>query len=285
MQWENGQVSAKNIAIQVNHEHFLSAIKDFVPSTLRDVESDIPNVDWENDLVGLKTEKEALIEAIELPFRHAENFNYESFCVGKILLVGSRGSGRKTLVYALAKRLGIRCLDINLLRFISRHEGIENAFFRLKQLAYASSPCILLLHDIEEITRNSRLVAAMENFFDEIASTNHVYTILTAESERTVPPGFFQLGRIDHLIQISSLVEEEQKQLLLKYLPQVKDEQLAYFIENFGHLSSGELIYVLNRCRLVMLNQGWFSNSEIIDDSLFERAVKTIKATVVERTL
>lgn len=154
VQWEEEHVVIpQNICIEIQQQHFLKAINGFIPSTLRDIKTDIPSIDWDNDIVGLPDTKTALIEAIELPFRYLEmlktqkNSSY-SFC--EAVLIGEKGSGRKTLVYGLAKKLGLRCLEINLIHFIFHHNnGIESAFYRLKELALASSPCIILLPEID----------------------------------------------------------------------------------------------------------------------------------------
>lgn len=282
----------KNNDIVVCWNDFLKVIKEFTPSTLRNIQSNVPAIEWESDIIGLHKAKESLIDAIEIPFR---NFNklkqFKINSSNETLLLGESGSGKKTVVYALANKLGIRCLTIDFLRMMFKEsDGVEDLFYRLIQLAIASKPCILLFSDLDDDLSAlldkyivSRVINGFCDFFDSLGKTDHIFTIITSKSKDSIPPSFFKLGRFDQIINIPRLSTDEQVELLSHFFPKaVNDKQIAYFLKTVRYHSPGELVYLAKRCVLSMVKNGWRPENEPISESLFCESVDFITTNILE---
>lgn len=293
IQWEiNEIIVRKNNDIVVCWDDFGKVIKEFTPSTLRNIRSNVPAIDWKKDITGLHEAKEILLDAIEMPFRKFDQLkSFKINSSNETLLLGESGSGKKTLVYALANKLGMRCLTIDFLRMMFKEsDGVEDWFYHLIQLAIASKPCILLFADLDDelsalLDKHilSRVINGFCDFFDMLGKTDHIFTIITSKSKDTIPASFFKLGRFDQLINIPRLTADEQLTLLSHYFPKaVNDEQIAYFLKTVRYHSSGELIYLAKRCVLAMLKNGWKSENQSISESLFNESVDFITTNILE---
>jgi len=286
--WEKDTVSGlDNVSIEVYQKHFQNAIKTIVPSIMREVKSDIPNVDWDHDIVGMDYEKKELIETIEVYFSNSEILKSLNHSLSsQFLLVGPKGSGRKTLTYALSKRLGLKCIKIDLLSLLfNQTEGIEAGFKRLKKMAQISSPSIILLPSVDSaisalnVNPNDRMTIAMGDFLDDTSTLNNIFIIMTTESEQAVPLSLFQFGRIDHIINMTPLSYQQKKLFLLKYLPpEFQEQHLKLFIENFPNCSAGELLYLAKQCILYIIKNNGIGY--YIDDTSFKSVIKHLKVSV-----
>jgi transitional endoplasmic reticulum ATPase len=293
IQWEINEIKVrKENDIVVSWEDFDKVIKEFTPSTLRNIRSNVPKIDWETDIIGLHKAKEILLDAIEMPFRKFNQLKpFKINSSNETLILGESGGGKKTLVYALANKLGMRCLTIDLLRMMFKEsDGVEDLFYRLIQLAVASKPCILLFANLDDELNAlldkhilSRVINGFCDFFDMLGNTDHIFTIITSKSRDSIPASFFKLGRFDQLINIPRLTTDEQMKLLSHYFPKaVDDEQVTYFLKTVRYHSPGELIYLAKRCVLAMLKNGWRSKNQPISESLFNESVDFITTNILE---
>ena len=88
--------------LRISQKDFREALKVVRPSALREVLVEIPNIKWE-DIGGLETVKQELIEAVEWPLKHPESFKRLGVNPPKgILLYGAPGTGKTMLAKAVA---------------------------------------------------------------------------------------------------------------------------------------------------------------------------------------
>ena len=57
---------------------FEAALREIQPSAMREILVEVPNVSWE-DIGGLESVKELLVEAVEWPLRNAESFHASGY--------------------------------------------------------------------------------------------------------------------------------------------------------------------------------------------------------------
>ena len=86
----------------VQKDDFEAAMREVQPSAMREILVEVPNVNWE-DIGGLESVKQLLVEAVEWPLRNAESFRRLGIEAPKgILLYGPPGTGKTMLAKAVA---------------------------------------------------------------------------------------------------------------------------------------------------------------------------------------
>ena len=131
---------------------FEMAIKDVMPSAMREVYLEIPDVKW-TDIGGLEDVKLELQEAIEWPLRYPDLYKELSHTLTKgILLHGPSGTGKTLLAKAVATESETNFISVKGPELISKwvgesERGIREIFRRARQAA----PCIIFFDEIDSI--------------------------------------------------------------------------------------------------------------------------------------
>src|SRR3972149_4231466 len=147
------QISPKFLEkLIVRHEDFLAALKVVRPSAMREVLVETPNVSW-NDVGGLDSVKQELIEAVEWPLKYKESYDRMGIRPSKgILLYGPPGTGKTLLAKAVAKESEANFIQVKgpslLSMWVGESEkGMRKIFERAKQV----SPCIIFFDEIDAL--------------------------------------------------------------------------------------------------------------------------------------
>ena len=131
---------------------FEMAIKDVMPSAMREVYLEIPDVKW-TDIGGLEDVKLELQEAIEWPLRYPDLYKEINHTLTKgILLHGPSGTGKTLLAKAVATESETNFISVKGPELISKwvgesERGIREIFRRARQAA----PCIIFFDEIDSI--------------------------------------------------------------------------------------------------------------------------------------
>ena len=131
---------------------FEMAIKDVMPSAMREVYLEIPDVKW-TDIGGLEDVKLELQEAIEWPLRYPDLYKAINHTLTKgILLHGPSGTGKTLLAKAVATESETNFISVKGPELISKwvgesERGIREIFRRARQAA----PCIIFFDEIDSI--------------------------------------------------------------------------------------------------------------------------------------
>ena len=130
----------------ITQNDFNQAIKDVMPSAMREVFLESPDVKWE-DIGGLEGVKRELQEAVEWPLRYPDLYAKIGHTVPKgILLHGPSGTGKTMLAKAVATESEANFISVKgpelLSKWVGESErGIREIFRRARQ---AASLCHLL---------------------------------------------------------------------------------------------------------------------------------------------
>ena len=117
---------------------FEMAIKDVMPSAMREVYLEIPDVKW-TDIGGLEDVKLELQEAIEWPLRYPDLYKEINHTLTKgILLHGPSGTGKTLLAKAVATESETNFISVKGPELISKwvgesERGIREIFRRARQ--------------------------------------------------------------------------------------------------------------------------------------------------------
>ena len=132
--------------IEISNDDFREALKEVRPSALREVQVQIPDVNWD-DVGGLDELKDELREAVEWPVKHKEAYDYVDVEAPKgVLLHGPPGTGKTLIAKALAKMTESNFISIKGPELLSKwvgesEKGVREIFRKARQAA----PCIIFL--------------------------------------------------------------------------------------------------------------------------------------------
>ncbi|MBY9017712.1 MAG: CDC48 family AAA ATPase, partial [Candidatus Lokiarchaeota archaeon] len=138
--------------ISVTQGDFENAMKEVLPSGIREVFVEIPNVTWDQ-IGGLEDLKQKLIESVDWPLSHPNIFIRMGITPPKgILLYGPPGCGKTLLARAVANESKANFISVKgpelLSKFVGESEKAIREVFRKAKLA---APCIIFFDEFDSI--------------------------------------------------------------------------------------------------------------------------------------
>ncbi|MDF0680060.1 MAG: CDC48 family AAA ATPase [Candidatus Nitrosocosmicus sp.] len=136
----------------VTMSDFENALKEVMPSAMREVYLESPDVEW-NDIGGLDDVKRELQEAVEWPLRYPDLYTKLGHSNPKgILMHGPSGTGKTMLAKAVATESEANFISVKgpelLSKWVGESErGIREIFRRARQAA----PCVVFFDEIDSI--------------------------------------------------------------------------------------------------------------------------------------
>lgn len=201
--------------LKVTRDDFFNALREILPSALREVFIERPNVKWD-DVGGLAHVKSELREAVELPLKSPEVFEKIGVRPIKgILLYGPPGTGKTLLAKAVANETEANFIGISGAQILSKWVGqSEKTVRELFKKARMAAPCILFIDEIDAIapTRSGgstdgtrvteRVVDTLLTELDGLQSLKNVVVIAASNRPDILDPALLRAGRFDRVIEI-----------------------------------------------------------------------------------
>src|SRR5437763_10904748 len=131
---------------------FENAFKDIMPSAMREVYLESPDIPW-TAIGGLEEVKRELQEAVEWPLRYPSLYKELGHSIPKgILLHGPSGTGKTMLAKAVATESEANFIGVKGPELISKwvgesERGVREIFRRARQ----ASPCVIFFDEIDSI--------------------------------------------------------------------------------------------------------------------------------------
>jgi len=192
---------------------------------------DVPDVTY-NDIGGLDTQIEAIVDAVELPFLHADLFLEHELPPPKgILLYGPPGCGKTLIAKAVANSLATKVSEARsgdeearsyffnikgpelLNKFVGETERqIRLVFQRAREKSEEGWPVIVFFDEMESLFRTrgtgvssdveSTIVPQLLAEIDGVETLNNVIVIGASNREDLIDPAILRPGRLDVKIKI-----------------------------------------------------------------------------------
>jgi proteasome-associated ATPase len=207
---------------------------------------EVPDVDY-SDIGGLSSQIEAIRDAVELPFLHAELFREHLLRPPKgVLLYGPPGCGKtliaKAVANSLAKKIAERrgeekqtsyFLNIKGPELLNKYVGeterhIRLIFQRAREKASEGTPVIVFFDEMDSVfrTRGSGVSSDVENTIvpqllseiDGVEGLENVIVIGASNREDMIDPAILRPGRLDVKIKIERPDAEAAKDIFSKYI-------------------------------------------------------------------
>jgi transitional endoplasmic reticulum ATPase len=232
----NKEIPAEIIQqLKLTKNDFDSARKIVMPSALREVRIEIPDVPWEN-IAGLDEIKDTLIKIIEgrATFPHIfEKLNYTP--PKGILLFGPPGTGKTLLVKGIASKRHINFISIKGPELLSKGVGdsekhVREAFKKARQ----SAPCILFFDEIDSMFPKRGTIndsthvteSVMSQFLTEldgIEELKDVFVIGATNRPDLLDPALLRPGRLEKHLFVPPPDEGARIAILTIYLNDIKE--------------------------------------------------------------
>ncbi len=207
---------------------------------------EVPNVHYE-DIGGLGEQIEAIRDAVELPYLHAELFKEHKLKPPKgILLYGPPGCGKTLIAKAVANSLAQKVaektgmgegrsffLNIKGPQLLNKYVGeterhIRLVFQRAREKASEGMPVIIFFDEMDSLfrTRGTGVSSDVENTIvpqllseiDGVESLENVIIIGASNREDMIDPAILRPGRLDVKIKINRPDAQSAAAIFSKYL-------------------------------------------------------------------
>jgi proteasome-associated ATPase len=219
---------------------------------------EVPDIDY-GDIGGLTSQIEAIRDAVELPFLHADLFREHQLRPPKgILLYGPPGCGKTLIAKAVANSLAKQVqthskddkatsyfLNIKGPELLNKYVGeterhIRLVFQRAREKASEGTPVIVFFDEMDSIfrTRGSGVSSDVENTIvpqllseiDGVEGLENVIVIGASNREDMIDPAILRPGRLDVKIKIERPDAEAARDIFSKYIVTgipIHDDDLA----------------------------------------------------------
>ncbi|MGI0084351.1 MAG: CDC48 family AAA ATPase, partial [Nitrososphaerales archaeon] len=255
--------------LQVTMDDFENALKDVMPSAMREVYLETPEVRWE-DIGGLEIIKKELQEAVEWPLKYPDLYTTIGYSMPKgVLLYGPSGTGKTLLAKGVATESEANFISVRgpelLSKWVGESErGVREVFRRARQ----ASPCVIFFDEIDALAPvrglggdsmvTERVVSQLLTELDGIQSLAGVVVLAATNRMDMVDPALVRAGRFDKLLYIPPPDKTARKQILdiqIKHKPVAADLDLERVAEMTDGFSGADLTSVVNTAVSLVLQE------------------------------
>ena len=276
--------------LEVSMRHFMNALLETEPSATREVFVEIPDVTL-NDIGGLDSVKEELMQAVTWPLKHAEIYGrYDIQPTRGILLYGKSGTGKTLLAKALAHESGVNFISVQSSNVLSRYLGeSERALKDIFRVAKQAAPSIIYFDEIESLfperggnsqfaSTEARLTSQFLAEMRGIEELNGVTVLAATNRIDLIDKSLLSSGIFDLKLELpmpDSKSRAEILTILLRKKPlddDVSIETLSAMTENF---SGGDIALLCRRAAVNALKRDM--NNFVMRLADFDSAFRGLK--------
>jgi len=279
--------------MEVNMDDFLKAFKDIVPSGLREIYVEVPEVHW-SDIGGLEDVKEELREVVEYPLKFREVYDSLGIEPPKgILLFGPPGTGKTMLAKAVATESGANFIAVRGPEILSKWVGeSEKAIREIFRKARQAAPTIIFFDEIDAIapmrglTSDSgvteRIVNQLLAEMDGIEKLENVIVIAATNRPDILDPALLRPGRFDRLIYVPPPDKNARKDILrvhTRNVPLAEDVSLDELAEKTEGYTGADLAALVREATLRAIREKMTECMKKVEENMIkneeERTAKT----------
>ncbi len=238
--------------IEVTKSDFDEALKEVLPSGIREVFVEVPNVTWDQ-VGGLEDLKQKLIEAVEWPLSHPNIFNRMGITPPRgILLYGPPGCGKTLLARAVATESKANFIAIKGPELLSKWVGeSEKAIREIFRKAKMAAPCIIFFDEFDSIAPSrgrhtsdsgvsEKVLSQLLTELDGLEIKKDIVVIAATNRPDILDPALIRPGRIDRILLVPIPEKKGRLEILkifTKEMPlvnNIKIEELNELTEGFS---------------------------------------------------
>ena len=282
----------------VNGDDFQKALVEVIPSGMREVFIENPDVKWD-EIGGLADVKRELQEAVEWPMKYPGLYDKLGHKMPRgILLHGPSGTGKTLLAKAVATESEANFVSVRgpelLSKWVGESErGIREIFRRARQAA----PCVIFFDEIDSIAPirgvggetavTERVVSQLLTELDGMENMHGVVVLAATNRSDMVDPALLRPGRFDKIILVP-LPDKESRLSILKIntkeIPAITDPSdpecvnLEKIAEMTDGLSGADVAAISNTAVSLVIHEFLDNNPDVKDiEKKSEEAKVTMK--------
>ena len=290
--------------LEVTMADFENALKDVMPSAMREVYLETPDVKW-SDIGGLDAVKRDLQEAVEWPLKYPDIYATIGYSMPKgVILHGPSGTGKTLLAKAVATETEANFISVRgpelLSKWVGESErGVREVFRRARQAA----PCIIFFDEIDALAPirgiggdsmvTERVVSQLLTELDGIQALSGVVVLAASNRIDMVDPALLRAGRFDKIIFIAP-PDRDSREKILKIYSKNKllsaDVDIGRIADLTDGFSGADLAAVVNTAVSIVLQNyvGKYPEPQeamkhvaeaITSEKHFEEAIRKVKAS------
>ncbi|CCC81122.1 CDC48 family AAA ATPase [Thermoproteus tenax] len=286
-------IPAENLEkIKVTMQDFLDAMREIVPSALREIHIEVPKVKW-RDIGGLAEVKQELREAVEWPLKYPDKFKKFGLRAPKgILLFGPPGTGKTLLAKAVATESGANFIAVRGPEIFSKWVGESEKMVReIFQKARMAAPCVVFIDEIDALASarglgadsfvTERVVAQMLAEMDGIRTLENIVVIGATNRPDLVDPALLRPGRFDRIIYVPPPDFKARLEIFLihtRNVPLAKDVDLEELARRTEGYSGADIELVVREATFLALRED--INAKEVAMRHFESALAKVKPSI-----
>ncbi len=286
--------------LEVTKSDFREAHKEVLPSAIREVFLEIPNVHWE-DIGGLEAAKEELKEVVEWPLNKPEVFRRMGITPPKgVLIYGPPGCGKTLLARAVATESKANFIAVKGPELISKWVGeSEKAIREVFRKARTAAPCIIFFDEIDAIAPSrgrvsdstqvtERVISQLLTEMDGLDAMKDVVVLAATNRPDMIDRALLRTGRFDRWVFIDSPDEKSRLAILELYtvkagMPLASDvnlHELARLTENYV---GADIEALCREAAMRALRED--INAQRVTMKHFQDAISSIQASVTKEVI
>jgi transitional endoplasmic reticulum ATPase len=278
--------------IKVTMQDFMDAMREIIPSALREIYIEVPKVRW-SDVGGLEEAKQELRETVEWPLKYPNRFKVMGIKPPKgILLFGPPGTGKTLLAKAVANESGANFIAVRGPEILSKWFGeSEKAIREIFKKARMAAPCVVFFDEIDAIapargytldtSAMDRIVAQLLAEMDGIAALENVVVIGATNRPDMLDPALLRPGRFDRIIYVPPPDKVSRFEILkvhTRNVPLAKDVDLWRLAEMLEYYTGADIELLVREAALTALREDPNATEVTMED--FSKAMSKIRATL-----
>ncbi|MEM3661992.1 MAG: CDC48 family AAA ATPase [Sulfolobales archaeon] len=281
--------------IKVSMADFLEAYKEIIPSGLREVYIEIPDVRW-SDIGGLEDVKQELRESIEWAIKSPQIYKRLGIEPPKgILLYGPPGVGKTLLGKAIANESGAHMIWVKGPELLSKWVGeSERAIREIFRKARLYSPAIIFFDEIDALFPirgmfsegthvMESIVSQLLAEIDGIDSMKNVFIIGATNRPDLIDPALFRPGRFDKLIYVPPPDLKSRIEIFkvhTRKMPLAEDVDLEYLARMTEGYTGADISALVREAGLTSLRED--INATRVELRHFLKALEKIRPSITE---
>jgi len=255
--------------LMVTMDDFLEAMKEIEPSAIREVFSEVPNVNW-SDVGGLEDVKNLLKETVEWPLKYASLFDFANTRPARgILFHGEPGTGKTLLAKAVATESGVNFISIKGPELLSRwvgdsEKGIRQIFKKARQ----ASPCVVFFDEIDSLTPKrgasgsstvtDRVISQFLSEMDGIEELKGILVLAATNRLDMIDPAMLRSGRFDFQLELKNPDKNARKEIFKVHTrekPLGKNVDFDRLADETDRLKGADIELICNTAAMIAIKE------------------------------
>ncbi len=279
--------------IEVTKNDFEEALKEVMPSGIREVFVEIPNVTWDQ-IGGLEDLKQKLVESVNWPLSHPKIFERMGINPPRgILLYGPPGCGKTLLARAVANESKANFISIKGPELLSKYVGeSEKAIREVFRKAKMAAPCIIFFDEFDSIAPSrgrhtsdsgvsEKVLSQFLTELDGLEVKKDIIVIAATNRPDILDPALIRPGRIDRILLVPAPDEDGREKILkifTKGMPLASNIDLNELNKQLDGFSGADVETLCREAGMIALRENLRARK--ITKENFEMAIESLHPSI-----